>query len=43
LKCLEKGYDKPLSTNVWDAFGSSLKETFGIATVLGLFGIYMTK
>lgn len=41
--CLQKGFDKPLSTNIWDAFGGSIKETAGIATVVGLLGIYTMK
>jgi hypothetical protein len=40
---LEKGFDKPLSTNIWDALGTSLQESAGVATFLGLLGIYMMK
>jgi hypothetical protein len=41
--CLQKGYDKPLSSNLWDAFGGSLKETAGIATVVALLGFYTAQ
>ena len=41
--CLDKGYDKPLATNIWDAFGGSLKETASVATVVGLLGLYAMR
>ena len=41
--CIEKGYDKPLSSNIWDAFGGSIKETTGIATAAAVLGIYFFR
>ena len=38
-----KGYDEPLTTNVLDALGVSVKESAGIATALALVGIYFFR
>ena len=43
LACLNKGYDKPLTSNLFDAFGDSMKETAGVATVLSIIGILIFK
>lgn len=41
--CLQRGYDEPLSSNIWDAFGESVKKTASVATVAVLIGIYAIK
>ena len=42
-KCVMKGFDEPLTTNVLDALGVSVKESAGIATALALLGMYFFR
>ena len=41
--CIEKGYDEPLSANLLDAFGGTLRETAGMATFIAVVSFFALR
>ena len=41
--CVEAGFDKPLSSNIFEALGGTLKETAGVATIIAVLGFYALR